>query len=60
MSKTCEICGKHPMSGKTISHAHNVNNRIFYPNLRTIKQVIDGTPQRIKICMKCLKAMAKS
>ncbi|MFP4012608.1 MAG: 50S ribosomal protein L28 [Chitinispirillaceae bacterium] len=60
MSKTCEICGKHPRSGNTVSHAHNVSKRIFFPNLRTIKQVINGTPKRIKICMKCLKAMAKS
>jgi large subunit ribosomal protein L28 len=60
MSKTCEICGKHPRSGNTISHAHNVNKRIFYPNLRSIKQVIDGTSMRIKVCMKCLKAMGKS
>jgi len=60
MSKTCEICGKHPTAGRTISHAHNVNNRIFYPNLRTIKTMVNGTAKRIKICMKCLKATAKS
>ncbi len=60
MSKTCEICGKHPQSGSTISHAHNVNKRIFYPNIRTIKAVVDGTPKKIKICMKCLKAMGKN
>lgn len=59
MSKTCEVCGKHPQSGCQISHAHNVSKRIFYPNLRTIKQVINGTSKRIKICMKCLKAMGK-
>ncbi|HON09586.1 MAG TPA: 50S ribosomal protein L28 [Chitinispirillaceae bacterium] len=60
MSKTCEICGKHPQSGNTISHAHNVSKRIFYPNLRTIKTIVNGTSKRIKICMKCLKAMAKN
>ena len=60
MSKTCEVCGKHPQSGNTVSHAHNVSKRIFYPNLRTIKQVVNGTSKRIKICMKCLKATAKS
>ena len=59
MARTCEICGKHPMSGKSVSHAHNVNNRIFYPNLRTIKTVQGGIPKKIKICMKCLKAMSK-
>lgn len=60
MSKTCEVCGKRPRSGNTVSHAHNVNKRIFYPNLRTIKQIINGTPTKIKICMKCLKAMSKN
>ncbi|MBN1600642.1 MAG: 50S ribosomal protein L28 [Chitinispirillaceae bacterium] len=59
MSNTCEICGKHPQSGNTISHAHNVSKRMFYPNLRTIKTVINGTSKRIKICMKCLKATGK-
>jgi large subunit ribosomal protein L28 len=54
------VCGKHPVSGSTISHAHNVNKRIFFPNLRTIKTKVNGTSKRIKICMKCLKAMAKA
>ena len=60
MAKTCDICGKHPITGSTISHAHNVNKRIFYPNLRTIKIGARGAGKRIKICMKCLKAMAKT
>ncbi|HEX7510550.1 MAG TPA: 50S ribosomal protein L28 [Chitinivibrionales bacterium] len=59
MSKTCEVCGKHPQSGNTVSHAHNVNKRIFFPNLRTVKTLVNGTSKRIKICMKCLKAMSK-
>lgn len=60
MSKTCEVCGKHPQSGRTVSHAHNVGLRMFYPNLRTIKAMINGANRRIKICMKCLKAMSKN
>jgi large subunit ribosomal protein L28 len=59
MSKTCEVCGKHPMTGRTLSHAHNVNPRLFMPNLRTIKTKVNGATQKTKICMKCLKAMAK-
>ncbi len=59
MARTCEICGKHPMAGRSVSHAHNVNKRIFYPNLRTIKTVVDGANKKIKICMKCLKTMSK-
>jgi large subunit ribosomal protein L28 len=59
MSKTCEVCGKHPQSGNTVSHAHNATKRIFFPNLRTIKTTVNGTAKKIKICMKCLKAMSK-
>lgn len=59
MSKTCEMCGKHPTSGNTVSHAHNVNKRIFFPNLRTITTTVNGAPKRIKVCMKCIKAMSK-
>jgi large subunit ribosomal protein L28 len=60
MSKKCEICGKHPMSGRTVSHAHNVGRRLFLPNLRTVKTGANGKQTKMKICMKCLKAMGKS
>ncbi|MBD3316885.1 MAG: 50S ribosomal protein L28 [Chitinivibrionales bacterium] len=59
MAKTCEMCGKHPQSGRSVSHAHNVNKRIFLPNLRTIKTDRGGRDTKMKVCMKCLKAMAK-
>ena len=59
MAKTCELCGKHPVTGKRVSHAHNVSSRIFYPNLRTMRTTVNGTSKKIKVCMKCLKAMAK-
>ncbi len=34
MSKMCEICGKKPMVGNNVSHAHNINKRRFNPNLQ--------------------------
>ena len=33
MSKQCEVCGKKPVVGRTVSHAHNVGPRRFEPNL---------------------------
>jgi large subunit ribosomal protein L28 len=59
MSKTCDFCGKHPVTGRQVSHAHNVSARIFYPNLRTIKTDKPGRDKIKKICMKCLKAQAR-
>jgi len=58
MAKTCEICKKHPVSGGTLSHAHNVSRRIFFPNLRTMTMEVNGKKKKIKLCMKCLKKMS--
>jgi large subunit ribosomal protein L28 len=58
MSKVCEKCGKTPRTGRTISHAHNVNPRIFYPNLRVVKLNMNGVTKKMKLCMKCLKRTA--
>ena len=33
MSKVCQITGKRPMSGNTVSHANNRKRRRFLPNL---------------------------
>ncbi len=56
MSRSCEICGKGPVSGNTISHAHNVSRRVFRPNLHSMRVVENGTVTRKKVCTKCLKA----
>ena len=56
MSKVCEVCGKRPMVGNTVSHAHNLNKRRRLPNLKNMKVRNKGATKTIKICMKCLKA----
>jgi large subunit ribosomal protein L28 len=33
MSRVCQITGKKPMSGNTVSHANNRSRRRFLPNL---------------------------
>ena len=56
MSKVCEICGKKPMFGNNVSHAHNITKRRFVPNLQKVRTVINGTPKRIQVCASCLRA----
>ncbi|MCB4205224.1 50S ribosomal protein L28 [Deferribacteraceae bacterium V6Fe1] len=57
MARKCDICGKGPMFGNTISHAHNVSKRVFYPNVHKVRVVeTDGSVVRKKVCTKCLKA----
>jgi large subunit ribosomal protein L28 len=35
MSRICQITGKGPMTGNTVSHANNKRRRRFLPNLHT-------------------------
>jgi len=35
MSKICQITGKGPMTGNTVSHANNRRRRRFLPNLHS-------------------------
>lgn len=56
MAKICEICGKKPVFGHSISHAHNVINRKFNPNLQTVRANVNGTVKKIRVCTSCLKA----
>jgi large subunit ribosomal protein L28 len=59
MSKVCDVCGRSSVMGGTVSHAHNVNKRVFKPNIRNIKLEIDGVNKNAKICMRCLKSLSK-
>ncbi|MFZ5569391.1 MAG: 50S ribosomal protein L28 [Thermodesulfobacteriota bacterium] len=56
MSKMCEICGKRPMVGNHVSHAHNVNKRRFNPNLQRVRAIRDGHVRRIEVCTNCIKS----
>ena len=56
MSKRCDICGKAPVSGNSISHAHNKTRRRFMPNLQNVRAFIDGRTQRITACTVCIRS----
>lgn len=56
MAKVCEICGKKPMVGCNVSHAHNVNKRRFNPNLQSVRAMYKGRPQKIVVCTTCIKS----
>ncbi len=55
MAKTCAICGKRPMVGSNVSHAHNVTKRRFNPNLQSVRAMINGSPKKIVVCTTCIK-----
>ncbi len=55
MAKVCEVCGKKPIYGHNISHAHNVTNRRWDPNLQSVRAMVDGKVKRMKVCASCIK-----
>ena len=56
MAKRCEICGKGPVVGRQVSHAHNMSPRRFVPNLQTVRAIINGGTKRIRVCTRCLRS----
>jgi large subunit ribosomal protein L28 len=56
MAKQCEVCGRRPQYGNSISHAHNVTRRRWEPNLRRVRAVVNGVRRRMRVCTACLRS----
>ncbi len=56
MSRTCDICGKHTVTGNKVSNSYNHTKRTWKPNLHKMKIELDGTTRTIKICAQCLRS----
>jgi large subunit ribosomal protein L28 len=56
MAAVCDICGRHPSTGMKVSHSHRRSKRRWLPNIQKVRAVVDGSPRRLHVCTKCLKA----
>jgi large subunit ribosomal protein L28 len=56
MARRCEICGKGPLVGNTVSHANNKHKTRSLPNLRSVRANLKGEVRHIRVCTRCLKA----
>ncbi len=56
MAAVCDICGKTPFFGKRVSHSHRRSNRRWNPNIQPVRALVGGSPKRLNVCAKCLKA----
>ncbi|RMH50963.1 MAG: 50S ribosomal protein L28 [Zetaproteobacteria bacterium] len=56
MARRCDICGKGPMTGNNISHAHNTTRRRFLPNLKRVRAMVGGRMQHLRVCTRCLRS----
>ncbi len=56
MARVCDICGKRPLVGNNVSHAHNKTKKRSYPNLQSVRHQEKGQVRRIKACTQCIKS----
>jgi len=59
MARQCEICGKKPVTGNNVSHAHNKSRTVWQPNLQNVRAVQpNGTVKTVKVCTRCIRSGA--
>ena len=56
MGKKCVICGKSTQTGHKVSHSNIKTKRTWIPNIQKVKVIMDGTPKKVNVCTRCLKA----
>jgi len=56
MAAVCEVCGKRPSFGMSVSHSHVRTKRRWNPNIQRIRVIVNGTPRRAHVCTGCIKA----
>ena len=55
MAANCDVCGKGPGFGNSVSFSHRRTSRRWNPNIQTVRAVIGGTPKRLNACTSCIK-----
>ena len=56
MAAVCDICGKHPGFGMSVSFSHKRTPRRWNPNIQRRRITVGGTPKRVNVCTSCIKA----
>lgn len=56
MARICQSCGKGPRFGHAVSHAHNLSQKVWLPNLQKVRVVEEnGRRRRLRVCTRCLR-----
>ena len=52
----CSVCNKGVTFGHNVSHSNGKTNRMWKPNIRKVKAVVNGTPKTVYVCSRCLRS----
>lgn len=57
MAAVCDVCGKGPGFGMSVSFSHRRTHRRWNPNIQSVRaQVAPGQTKKVSVCTSCLKA----
>jgi large subunit ribosomal protein L28 len=56
MAAVCEVCGKSPSWGNTVSHSERKTRRRWNPNIQRVRALVNGSPRRLHVCTACIKS----
>ena len=59
MARKCNLCGKTVHFGNKVSHSKQHTKRRWLPNIQPTTLTIDGKPQRLYLCTRCLRTQHK-
>lgn len=52
----CSVCGKGAHFGNNVSHSHRRSNRIWKPNIKSVKVKVNGGAKKMYVCTSCLRS----
>jgi len=55
MANICEVCGKKPITGNNVSHAHNKSRRRWLPNLQNVRVASPSGNRQMRVCTRCIR-----
>ncbi len=54
----CAVCGKGVYFGNSVSHSHRRANKMWKPNIKSVKVKTEGGSKRMYVCTSCLRSNA--
>ena len=52
----CEVCDKSVHFGIAVSHSHRRSNRVWKPNIKSVRVKQNGQTKRMYVCTSCLRS----
>ena len=52
----CSVCGKGVNFGIKLSHSHRRSNRMFKPNIKKVRTLLNGATKKVSVCTRCLRS----